>query len=70
MLQWRRDKVIELRGLGLTYAEIARELQVSTSSIGTDVQYLREQAKENINEFVTMIPLSVVVLKLSHLLED
>jgi hypothetical protein len=53
MLQWRRDKVIELRGIGLTYAEIARELQVSISSIGTDVQYLREQAKENIKEYTT-----------------
>jgi IS30 family transposase len=53
MLQWRRDKVIELRGIGLSYAEIAQQLQVSTSSIGTDVQYLREQAKENIKEYVT-----------------
>ena len=53
MLQWRRDKVIELRGIGLSYAEIARELQVSISSIGTDVQYLREQAKENIKEYTT-----------------
>jgi transcriptional antiterminator len=53
MLQWRRDKVIELRGIGLTYAEIAQQLQVSRSSIGTDVQYLREQAKENIKEYVT-----------------
>jgi hypothetical protein len=53
MLQWRRDKVIELRGIGLSYAEIAQQLQVSTSLIGTDVQYLREQAKENIKEYVT-----------------
>ena len=53
MLQWRRDKVIELRGIGLSYAEIAQQLQVSASSIGTDVQYLREQAKENIKEYVT-----------------
>lgn len=53
MLQWRRDQVIELRGLGLTYAEIAQRLQVSTASIGTDVQYLREQAKTNIKEYVT-----------------
>jgi hypothetical protein len=53
MLQWRRDKVIELRGIGLTYAEIAQQLQVSTSSIGTDVQYLREQAKANIKEYTT-----------------
>ena len=53
MVQWRRDKVVELRGIGLTYAEIAQQLQVSTSLIGTDVQYLREQAKENIKEYVT-----------------
>ena len=37
----------------MTYAEIARELQVSISSIGTDVQYLREQARENIKEYTT-----------------
>jgi transposase len=53
LVQWRRDKVIELRGIGLSYAQIAQQLQVSTSSIGTDVQYLREQAKENIKEYVT-----------------
>jgi hypothetical protein len=53
LLQWRRDQVIELRGIGLSYAEIAEKLQVSTSLIGTDVQYLREQAKENIKEYVT-----------------
>ena len=48
-----RDKVVELRGIGLTYAEIAQQLQVSTALIGTDVQYLREQAKENIKEYTT-----------------
>ena len=53
LLQWRRDQVIELRGLGLTYAEIAQRLKVSTSLIGDDVQYLREQAKENIKEYTT-----------------
>jgi hypothetical protein len=52
-LEWRRSKVTELRGIGLIYAEIARELQVSTSLIGTDVQYLREQAIENIKEYTT-----------------
>ena len=33
--------------------EIARELQVSRSSISSDVQYLREQAKGTIKEYVT-----------------
>jgi predicted DNA-binding protein YlxM (UPF0122 family) len=52
-LKWRRAKVIELRVRGLSYAEIAEQLQVSKSSIGTDVQYIREQAKDSIREYVT-----------------
>jgi hypothetical protein len=52
-LEWRRNKVIELRAVGLSYQEIARELQVSKTSIVSDVQYLREQAKGTIKEYVT-----------------
>src|ERR687886_1999657 len=53
LIQWRRDKVVELRAIGLSYAEIAERLQVSTALIGTDVQYLRSKAKENIKEYTT-----------------
>ncbi len=52
-LEWRRSKVIELRLRGLSYQEIAHELQVSKASITSDVQYLREQAKGTIKEYVT-----------------
>jgi orotate phosphoribosyltransferase-like protein len=52
-LEWRRSKVIELRSRGLSYQEIARELQVSKASIVSDVQYLRNQAKVSIREYVT-----------------
>jgi hypothetical protein len=52
-LEWRRSKVIELRARGMTHGEIARELQVSRTSIVSDVQYLREQAKGTIKEYVT-----------------
>ena len=52
-LQWRRSKVIELRSRGLSQIEIARELQVSEASINSDMQYLREQAKGTIKEYVT-----------------
>jgi transposase len=52
-LKWRRSKVVELRARGLSYAEIAQQLQVSRASIGTDVQYLRGQAKGTIKEYVT-----------------
>ena len=52
-LEWRRSKVTELRARGLSYAEIAHELQVSRTSIASDVQYLREQAKGTIKEYAT-----------------
>jgi transcriptional regulator len=52
-LEWRRAKVVEMRARSLSYQEIARELQVSKASISTDVQYLREQAKETIKEYAT-----------------
>ena len=37
----------------MTHGEIARELQVSRTSITSDMQYLRKQAKESIKEYVT-----------------
>jgi hypothetical protein len=52
-LEWRRDKVIELRGVGMSYSEIAQHLQVSKASIVSDVQYLREHAKQSIKEYTT-----------------
>jgi sigma-70-like protein len=52
-LEWRRAKVVELRSSGLTYAEIARELQVSRASISYDIAYLRNEAKESIREYIT-----------------
>ena len=41
-IQWRRSKILELRGLGLTYAEIALELQVSRTCIVADANHLRD----------------------------
>jgi transcriptional regulator len=54
-LEWRRAKVVEMRARSLSYQEIARELQVSKASISTDVQYLREQAKETIKEYARVL---------------
>ena len=42
-----------MRARGMTHQEIARELQVSRTSITSDIQYLRGQAKESIKEYVT-----------------
>jgi hypothetical protein len=52
-LEWRRAKVVELKARGMTHGDIARELQVSRTSIVSDVQYLREQAKGTIKEYAT-----------------
>jgi transcriptional regulator len=52
-LEWRRSKVVELRSIGLSYAEIAQQLQVSRTSIASDLQYIRQHAKESIKEYIT-----------------
>ena len=52
-LEWRRSKVVEMRARGMSQTEIARDLQVSKASISLDMQYLRNQAKESIKEYVT-----------------
>jgi predicted transcriptional regulator len=52
-LEWRRSKVVEMRSRGLNQTKIAHELQVSKASISSDMQYLRNQAKEAIREYVT-----------------
>jgi transcriptional regulator len=52
-LEWRRTKVIELRARGLSHGEIAHKLQVSRTSITSDIAYLRSQAKESIKEYAT-----------------
>ena len=52
-LEWRRDKVIELRAIGMSYADIAQHLQVSKTSIVSDMHYIREHAKQSIKEYTT-----------------
>jgi transposase len=52
-IEWRRSKVVEMRARGMSQIEIAHQLQVSEASISSDVQYLREQAKGTIKEYVT-----------------
>jgi transcriptional regulator len=42
-----------MRSRGLNQTEIAHELQVSKASISSDMQYLHNQAKESIREYVT-----------------
>jgi len=48
-----KKRVVEMRVRGMTHQEIASKLQVSRTAITSDVQYLREQAKWTIKEYVT-----------------
>jgi DNA-binding MarR family transcriptional regulator len=53
IIEWRRAKVMELLSKGETnQSEIARILQVDKSIISRDIQYLRQQSKENITRYV------------------
>lgn len=51
-LQWRRSKVLELSSQGRSQPQIARILQVGLGSVNRDLQYLRQEAKENIREYI------------------
>lgn len=52
-IEWRRAKVLELMSKGETnQSEIARILQVDRSTVCRNVDYLRQQAKENIVRYV------------------
>ena len=51
-IQWRRDKVQELSSKGHSQREISQILQVGTGTVNRDVQYLRQQAKDNIKKYI------------------
>jgi predicted transcriptional regulator len=51
-LQWRRSKVLELSSERRNQTQIAKVLQVSPATINSDMQYLRQQAKENIRKYI------------------
>jgi IS30 family transposase len=51
-VEWRRRQVFELSSKGLSQVEIARKLQIHESTISRDIDYLREQSKENLRKYV------------------
>ena len=50
--EWRRSKVLELSSQGRSQPEIARILQISQPTVNRDLQYLRQEAKENIRRYI------------------
>src|ERR687884_46374 len=51
-LEWRRNKVQELASQGYNQSEISRILQISQPTINRDMTYLRQQAKDNIRQYI------------------
>ena len=51
-IEWRRSQVLELSSKGYSQSEIARKLQIDTSTISRDVAMLREQSKKNIQKYI------------------
>jgi hypothetical protein len=51
-VEWRRNKVQELLVKGYNHYEIASTLQISRPTITRDIQYLSQQAKENIRKYI------------------
>jgi DNA-binding transcriptional regulator LsrR (DeoR family) len=51
-LNWRRDRVRELTIKGWTQREIASELKIDNAMINRDLQFMRKQAKENIQHYI------------------
>ncbi|MGI0043278.1 MAG: hypothetical protein ACRD47_06170 [Nitrososphaeraceae archaeon] len=51
-LQWRRNKVLELSSQGRSQPQIARILQIGLGTVNRDLQYLRQEAKDNITKYI------------------
>ena len=52
LIEWRRRQVLELISKGNNQAEISNTLHISEATICKDLEYLKEQSKENIKKYV------------------
>src|SRR5829696_5233158 len=51
-LEWRRANVLELSSEGYTQREIASKLQVDLAAVNRDIQFLRQQAQQNLQKHI------------------
>ncbi|MFL6413356.1 MAG: ECF-type sigma factor [Nitrososphaeraceae archaeon] len=51
-IDWRKSKVQELSSQGYSQREIAQVLQISNGTVNRDLSVLRQQAKDNIKEYI------------------
>jgi hypothetical protein len=52
-IEWRRNTVLSKLARGMSQSDIAKELQLHPSTISLDVQYLKEQAKEELQTHIS-----------------
>ena len=51
-LEWRRARVLELASEGYNQREIVSKLQIGLTAVNRDIQFLRQQAQENLQHHV------------------
>jgi hypothetical protein len=51
-IQWRRDKVRELSVKGHNQRQISTILKIGLGTVEADLQYLRNEARENISKYI------------------
>jgi len=51
-IEWRRGRVLELSSEGYNQAEICHKLQVDKSTVNRDIQFLRQQAQDNLQKHI------------------
>ena len=52
MVDWRRNKVQQLLVRGYSQWDVAEELQIDQSTVSRDIQYLRQNAQENLQKHI------------------
>jgi len=51
-LEWRRAQILGLASEGYSQREIASKLQVDLTAVNRDIQFLRQQAQENLQKHI------------------
>jgi predicted transcriptional regulator len=51
-IEWRRSRVLELSSEGYSQREIAQKLQVDLAAVNRDIQFLRQQAQQNLQHHI------------------
>ena len=79
-IAWRQEKVLELAGNGYSEREIAKQLQISYTTIHRDLTVLKQQAKEQIRKYIdeqvpleyhkTLVGLQNIIKSMSNIIAN